>query len=59
MKRLDELSSRLNMAEQRLSSLENISIEPSKIKAKGGRGGLRWRSREDLELTYVLQAHHN
>lgn len=35
----DELSSRLNMAEQRLSGLENISIEPSKIKSKGGVGG--------------------
>ena len=32
----DELSSRPNMAEQRLSGLENISIEPSKIKSKGG-----------------------
>ena len=34
----DELISRLDMAEQRLSGLENISIESSKIKSKGGEG---------------------
>ena len=34
----DELISRLDMAEQRHSGLENISIESSKINSKGGEG---------------------
>ena len=34
----DELISRLDIAEQRLSSLQNISIKPSKIKSKGRSG---------------------
>jgi len=43
----DELISRLDMAEKRLSVLENISIESSKIKSKRGEWP-RWLSKKTL-----------